>query len=45
MSANARPPMPPAPIPCTARNTISWTIDCTAPDSADPARNTTTDSR
>ena len=32
---------PPAPIPCTARNSTSWVIECARPQSADPIRKTT----
>jgi hypothetical protein len=31
----------PAPSPCTARKTTSWSIDCAAPDSAEPTRKMT----
>jgi hypothetical protein len=32
----------PAPIPCTARDTMSWVIVCETPHAAEPIRNTAT---
>ncbi len=29
---------PPAPRPCSARNAMSWSIECARPDSAEPTR-------
>ncbi len=41
MIASAIDIRPPAPRPCTARNTISWPIDCDSPAVTDPTMNTT----
>ncbi len=41
--ANAPAASPPAPMPCRARNSISWTIEWAAPASSEPSRNTTID--
>ena len=32
---------PPAPRPCSARNAMSWSIECARPDRAEPARKIT----
>src|SRR5215471_2473703 len=32
---------PPAPRPCSARNAMSWSIECARPDSAEPIRKMT----
>ena len=32
---------PPPPIPCTARNAISWPMSCASPHSTEPMRKIT----
>ena len=41
MVASAPTMSPPAPTPCSARNAISWSIECDTPDSAEPIRKIT----
>ncbi len=41
MVANTPTIRPPAPSPCSARNAISWSIECASPDSAEPTRKIT----
>ena len=41
MVAMAPTMRPPAPRPCSARNAISWSIECAWPDSAEPTRKIT----
>src|SRR6516162_3928414 len=41
MVAMAPVSKPPAPRPCSARNAMSWSIECARPDRAEPARNIT----
>ena len=36
---------PPAPSPCSARNPINWDMLCAAPDSAEPTRKITIETR
>jgi hypothetical protein len=45
MRAKAPAPMPPAPMPCSARKAISSDMDWAAPQIAEPAMNTVIETR